>query len=159
MERQEAYAEHRCHHNYHPHCLVPFLPSRHGDTLVGHRAAEDLGHPPVAHHQTHKRQDEAEAGESHAVWIVGHRKPWRTQIVAHCAVALDSCCSKVNRWRAQDGDHQPNPSADIPGHLATTLLVPHCERMANAHVALHTDAGEEEDAAMQITETETRKNC
>lgn len=77
VKRQEAYAEHCRHHNDHLHRLVPLLPCRHRDTLVGHRAAEDVGHPAVAHHNAHKGQQEAEAGQSHAIRIVVHWMLWR----------------------------------------------------------------------------------
>lgn len=70
---QKAYAENCRHHDDHLHRLVSFLPGSYGDTLVGHRAAEDVGHPAVAHHHTHKRQQEAEAGQSHAIGVVVHR--------------------------------------------------------------------------------------
>lgn len=60
-------------------------------------------------------------------------------------------------WCTQDGDHEPHPTADTPRHPATALLVPHCERMANAQVALHADAGEKKDAAMKIAKTNGNK--
>lgn len=153
VEGQEAYTKHRRHHNYHPHRLVPFLPSSHGDALVGHGATEDLGHPAVTHHHAYERQQEAEAGQSHAIRIVVYRMLRRAQIVTHCAVSLDSRGGKVKSRCTQEDDHQPHHSADAPRHPATAWLVPHRHRMANAHIALHTDAGEEEDAAVEITKT------
>lgn len=61
----------------------------------------------------------------------------------------------MKRRRAQGNDEQPHPSADTPRHFAPASLVPHGQRMANAHIPMHTDAGEEEDAAMQVTGGET----
>lgn len=151
MKRQEADAEHCRHHDDQLHRLVPLLPGRPGNPLVGHRAAEDLGHAKVAHHHTYEGQHEAEAGQSHAVRIVGQRVLRRAQVITHRAIPLDPRGGEVKRRSAQDGDHQPDSSTDTPRQPATALLLPHCHWMADAHIALHTDAGEEEDATMQIT--------
>lgn len=133
---------------------------RYGDALVGHWAAEDEGHLAVANHHAYERQQEAEARQSHAVRIVVYRVPWRAQIVAHGAVALLPCCCKVESWHTQGANHQPYQSADAPHYLATALLVPHRERVANGQITLHTDAGQEQDAAVEITVTETqRRKC
>lgn len=62
----------------------------------------------------------------------------------------------MKRRRAQGDDEQPHPSTDTPRHFAPALLVPHRQRMANADISLHTDAGEEEDAPMQVTGREKK---
>lgn len=56
---------------------------------------------------------------------------------------------------AQGDDEQPHPSTDAPRHFAPASLVPHRQRMANADIPLHADAGEEEDAPMQVTGRKT----
>ncbi|KAF3847815.1 hypothetical protein F7725_020843 [Dissostichus mawsoni] len=146
VKRQEADAEHCRHHDDHLHRLVPLLPGRPGNPLVGHRAAEDLGHAKVAHHHTNEGQHEAEAGQSHAVRIVGQRVLRRAQVITHRAVPLDARGGEVKRRSAQDGDHQPDSSTDTPRQPATALLLPHRHWMADAHIALQTDAGAAEDA-------------
>lgn len=120
--------------------------------MVGHRTAEDVGHPAVADHHAQEGQQEAEEGQSHAVRVVIQGAFRRTEIVAHCAVALDSSRGKVKSRCAEEEDNQPHPCADAPRHPAAAFFVPHSEGVANPNVAVHTDAGEEEDAAMQITE-------
>lgn len=152
VEGQEADAEHRGHHDDHPHRLLPLLPGRHGDALVGHRAAQDVGHAAVAHHHAHEGHQEAQAGQSHAVRVVICRARRSAEVITHRAVSLDPRGGKVKSGRAQGDHNQPDPGADAPRHPAAALLVPHGEGMADAHVALHADAGEEEDAAVQITE-------
>jgi len=154
VERQEADAEHRRHHHDHPHCLVPLLP---GGAAAGRRAAEDERHAAVARHHAHEGQQEAEAGEHHAVRVVGHRVPGRAQVVAHRAVALRSRGGEVESGRAEDGDHEPHAAADAPRQPAAALLGPHGQRVADAHVAVHADAGEEEDAAVKIATKKSGK--
>lgn len=152
VERQEGDAEGRRHNDDHPHRLFPFLTGCRGDALVGYRPAEDVGHAAVAHHDAHEGQQEAEEGQRHAVRVVVHRALWRAQIVTHGAVSLDSRGGKVERRGAQDDDHQPHTSADAPRQPTAALLVPCGERVADAHVAVHADTGEEQDAAVEITE-------
>lgn len=151
VKGQETNTEDGCYHNDHPYRFVPLLPSCHGDTLVGHWAAKDLSHPAVTQHDPQKRQEEAKAGQDHAVGVVIYRTCGGAEVVAHCSVPLDSRFSKVKSGGTQGDDDQPHPSADTPRHFAPASLVPHGQRMANTNISLHTDAGEEEDAAMQVT--------
>uniref|UniRef100_A0A673JZ06 Uncharacterized protein n=1 Tax=Sinocyclocheilus rhinocerous TaxID=307959 RepID=A0A673JZ06_9TELE len=50
----------------------------------------------------------------------------------------------------ENGDGHPDASADQPRQPASALSGPHRQRMADAHVALEADAGEEEDASVQV---------
>lgn len=73
------------------------------------------------------------------------------EVVAYCAVPLDSRCGEMKGRCTQGDDKQPHPSTDTPSHFTPASLVPHGQRMANTKISLHTDAGEEEDTAMQVT--------
>lgn len=159
VKGQETNTEHGCHHNDHPYRFVPFLLSCHGDTLVGNWTAKNLNHPTVTHHNAQKRYQEPQAGQGHAVGIVIYRVCGGAEVVAYCAVPLDSRCSEVKSRCTQGDDKQPHPSTDTPSHFRPTSLVPHYQRMANTNISLHTDAGEEEDTAMQVTVSKSNRQC
>lgn len=148
MKRQEADAEHNRYDDDHFHSPVTFLHQHLGGALGGRVLAEDHGHPAVAHNHAQERQQEADHGQSHAVGEVIGGATRHAQVVAHRAVALDPRRGKVKSRRAEDGHREPHPSTDAPRHPAAAVGGAHAERIANAHVALHSDAGEEEDAAV-----------
>uniref|UniRef100_A0A670ZE01 Uncharacterized protein n=1 Tax=Pseudonaja textilis TaxID=8673 RepID=A0A670ZE01_PSETE len=65
----------------------------------------------------------------------------------------------VHLWEGADDEesrhalrrhHDPNQGADPPGEALAPFLVPGGERVADAQVALDADAGEEEDAAVEV---------
>lgn len=151
VEGQEADAEDHRHHHDHPHRLLPLLAAGGRDALVGGRPAQHLRHAAIAQHDAGEGQQEAEAGERHAVRVVVQRAVRRAQVVAHGAVALGARGGEVEGGGAQQHDEQPHAAAHAPHQPPAALLVPDGQRVADAHVAVHADAGEEQDAAVEVT--------
>uniref|UniRef100_A0A8C3XE95 Uncharacterized protein n=1 Tax=Cyanoderma ruficeps TaxID=181631 RepID=A0A8C3XE95_9PASS len=82
--------------------------------------AQDAGHAAVAGQDGHEGQQEAGEGEGDAV------------------------------GEALGDDDEPHGRAHQPRQLLALLLVPRGQGVADAQVALDADAGEEEDAAVQV---------
>lgn len=148
MERQKADGKHQHDDDNHPDGFSLFLHAGVSSGLAG--PAKNLRHFTVEHQDDQERQNEAHAGQGDAVREIFRRALWDAQVVAHGAVALDARRGELERRSAEHHHGPPDTRANDPGEPAPSSFGPRSHRVTDAQVTLDTDAGEKEDAAVQV---------